>query len=90
MLVFQKQTNSPNSNDLATSINKTFRTSANFDNNKKSTCIDHFLPRFCHFLVSIIFHHHLHLAPRKVFGTKCQPFGGCPGFSVYENTIMMS
>ena len=34
MLVFQKQTNSPNSNDLATSFNKTFGTSFNFDKKK--------------------------------------------------------
>ena len=36
MLVLQKQTNSPNSNNLATSLIKTFGTGGNFD--KKKLC----------------------------------------------------
>ena len=53
MLVFQKQTSSPNSNDLATSLNKTFGTSGNFDKKEKSAhrlfLTAHFLHHAAHF-----------------------------------------
>ena len=47
MSVFQKQTNSPNSNDIATSFNKTFGTSDNFY--KKKCAHQSFLTLFLPF-----------------------------------------